>query len=253
MNTFRREIRLFQNQHPLFQCIHPFWRDCFRGRLEDADILRWALDVYPVVRDFSRLYVQVASKCESENTLTFLAETIFEETGCGVEAESHPTLFRTFLKALGAPENGIPERSETNAGCEFFEHSWRVARDGSFLEGLAYVGLGIERPLPGFFQMIARAFQKHHGLNASAVKFFDVHTVADVKHSQLAARIVAELAQTEAQQARVRDVLVRVWDLQKRQLDELYQKRRRIGSLGGEADQLDSGLHSQGRTGVVTS
>jgi hypothetical protein len=86
------------------------------------------------------------------------------------------------------------------------------------MEGLACLGLGIERPSPALFQALARAFQKHHGLDESAAKFFDVHTMAIVKHSQLAARIVAELAQTEAQQAGAREVLVRVWDLQKRQL-----------------------------------
>jgi pyrroloquinoline quinone (PQQ) biosynthesis protein C len=212
----------------LFQSMHPFWRDCFRGRLEIADIRRWALDVYLVVRDFSWLYVQVASKCEAESTLTFLAETIFEETGSGVEAESHPTLFRGFLKALGVPENEIRESSETKAGRDILDHSWRMARHGSFLEGLTCLGLGIERPLPAFFQMIARSFQKHFGLEASALKFFEIHTIADVKHSQVAARIVSELAQTREQQARVREVLIELWDLQKRQLDELHQRCRHI-------------------------
>jgi len=253
MNTFRREIRLFQDQHPLFQCMHPFWRDCFRARLDIADIRRWALDVYPLIRDFSRLYVCVASKCEAERTLTFLAETIFEETGSGVEAESHPTLFRGFLKALGVSENEIRESSETRAGRELCDHSWRLVGDGTFLDGLTYLGLGIERPLPTFFQMIARSFQKHYGLEVADVKYFEVHTVADVKHSQLAARIVAELAQSETQQARVRDVLVGLWDLQKRQLDELYQQCRGVALQVSEAGRTDSGLHSEGRTGAVTS
>jgi len=237
----------------LFQNTHPFWRDCFRGRLDIADIRRWALDVYPLIRDFSRLYVRVASKCETERTLTFLAETIFEETGSGVEAESHPTLFRGFLKALGVSENEIRESSETRAGRELYDHSWRLVGEGTFLEGLTYLGLGIERPLPAFFQMIARSFQKHHGLEAAAVKFFDVHTVADVKHSQLAARIVAELAQTKTQQARVREVLAGVWDLQKRQLDELYQQCRGVAVQVSEADRPDSGLHSEGYTRAITS
>jgi pyrroloquinoline-quinone synthase len=222
-NNFRRELRQFQEQHPLFQTIHPFWRDCFRGRLELGDLRRWALDVYPLIRDFPRLYVQVASKCDAEKTLTFLAETIFEETGGGVESESHPTLFRSFLKALGVPEDEICQKSGTKGGRDFFDHSWRMVRDGTFLEGLTYLGLGIERPLPGLFEMIARSFQQQHGLEASAVKFFKVHTVADVKHSQLAARLVSELAQTNEQKARVRAVLTEVWDLQKRQLDELYR------------------------------
>ncbi|HAV61437.1 MAG TPA: hypothetical protein DCY13_03625 [Verrucomicrobiales bacterium] len=220
--SFRRELRELQRAHPLFQRVHPFWRDCFRGRLEIADVQRWAVDVYPVVRDFARLYVQVAAKCESERMLTFLAETIFEETGSGVEAESHPTLFRGFLHALGVKGVSISAVSATVAGREFFDFAWKLAREGSFLEGLALVGLAIERPLPQFFQMIAQAFKRHHDLDEQAVRFFAVHTVADVKHSQVASRIVGELAQTPAQQERVRQILTRVWDLQRRQLDELH-------------------------------
>lgn len=224
ISPFRQELRRFQEQHPLFQRTHPFWRDCFRGRYEVTAIRRWALDVYPVIRDFSQLYVRVAGKCEDETTLTFLADTIYEETGCGVASESHPTLFRGFLSSLGVPECEIPASAGTKAGREFFDYAWGMARDGSFLEGLTCLGLGIERPLPTFFEMIARSFQKQFGLDTSAVKFFAVHTIADVKHSQLAARIVSELAETREQQDRVREVLAGLWDLQKQQLDELYAR-----------------------------
>lgn len=164
----------------------------------------------------------MAAKCDSERVLTFLAETIFEETGSGVEADSHPTLFRNFLGAIGVAEDAIPGCPTTRAGGEFHELAWKTAREGTFLEGLALVGLAIERPLPAFFQMIARAFQRHHGVDEEAVRFFAVHTVADVKHAQLASRIIGELARTPEEQASVRRVLLGVWDLQQRQLDELH-------------------------------
>jgi hypothetical protein len=58
-------------------------------------------------------------KCRNENTLTFLAETIFEQTRSGVEAESHPILFGRFLKAIGVLESETPERGETRDGRDF--------------------------------------------------------------------------------------------------------------------------------------
>lgn len=207
----------------MFQTIHPFWSACFRGKLSVYDVRHWAMDVYPVIRDFTKFYVNVAAKCDSERTMTFLAETIFEESGSGVESESHPTLFRQFLLALGARESEIPLTSRTDAGKAFWDFSSDIAYHGTFLEGLALVGIGIERPLPNFFQMIARSFQRHFGLSDSDVKFFAVHTIADVKHSQIASRIVSELADTPAAQARVREVVFHLWDLQKQQLDELHR------------------------------
>ncbi len=225
---FRRELVQIQRQHPLFSGTHPFWRDCFRGRLGAEDVRRWAVDVYPIVRDFSQLYLQVAAKCQEERVLTFLAETIFEETGGGIEAESHPTLFREFMAAIGVDVDAIPKTPATPAGRRCFEFAWSTAREGSFVEGLSLVGIGIERPLPAFFKMIARAFQRDHGLSDRAVRFFAVHTVADVKHSQLAARIVSERATDPETRDSVRKLLNQLWDLQQAQLDQLQQHRATI-------------------------
>jgi pyrroloquinoline quinone (PQQ) biosynthesis protein C len=72
-----------------------------------------------------------------------------------------------------------------------------------------------------FRKELRRSFQTHYQLNEEALKFFSVHTVADIKHSQLAARLVSDLARTPEQQEQVRSVLTRLWDLQQRQLDEL--------------------------------
>lgn len=221
ISSYREELRRIQSRHPFYSKGQPFWRECIRGRLELSDIRAWALDVYPLVRDFSRLYIAVASKCPDERTLTFLAETIFEETGSGVEAESHPTLFRGFMRSIGLEESGIPELPPTKAGRDCLEYCWKTVRDGSFLEGLALVGIGIERPLPGFFKVIAGAFRRRYGLESSALKYFAVHSVADVKHSQVAARIVSEQARTKEERESIRRVLFRLWDLQQQQLEVL--------------------------------
>lgn len=225
--VFRRELRELQRRHPLHARLHPFWRDCFRGRLAAAAIRRWGEDIHPVVRDFAPLYLHVAARCRDERTLTFLAETLYEETGGGVEAESHPTLFRRFLRAVGAAEGELPALPATAAGRELHALAWRTVREGSFVEGLALVGLGIERPLPALFAMLERAFRRHLGLAEADVRFFAVHTVADVKHSQVASRLVGELAVTPGEQSGVRALLHRLWDLQLAQLDELHARRPR--------------------------
>lgn len=224
---FRHELRAMQQEHPLFQATHPFWNDCFRGRLSADDLRRWGLDVYPMIRRFANFYVNVAAKCDCERTLTFLAETIFEETGSGVEAESHPTLFRNFLNAIGVPDEGISENGVTEAGIAGAKFCHDLTRNGTFLEGITLVGIGIERTLPGFFQMLARTFQRRYSLDERAVKYFLIHTVADVKHSQVASRIVAERVETIEARQQIRELLFRFWDLQKRQLDELHQLARK--------------------------
>lgn len=219
---FRQELRQLSHQHPLFQRTHPFWRDCFRGRLPVAALRCWAIDIYPFVRDFPWQYLHVAIKCRSVPALTGLCETIYEETGCGQVKLAHSELFKRYLFALGLQETDAHNEPQTASGKHFWELVTEISREGTFVESLACVGLGVERPLPKFFPMVAKALERHYGLSEEAVEFFSIHSVADVKHSQLAARLVAEAATTTAIQSRVKEIVLSVWDRQLAHLDELY-------------------------------
>jgi pyrroloquinoline quinone (PQQ) biosynthesis protein C len=223
-STFRNELRHLASTHPLFQRTHPFWRDCFRGRLPAEALHVWARDIYPFVRDFPWQYLHVAVKCRSVPALTGLCETIFEETGCGRLDQAHSELFKRFMLAMGMEEADARETPVTEEGRAF----WRVvtshSREGTFLEALTCVGLGVERPLPKFFPMVARALERHYGLDAASVEFFSVHSVADVKHSQLAAKLVAEEARTHADQARVKEIIFDIWNHQLAHLDALHER-----------------------------
>ncbi len=184
---------------------------------------QWGLSIYPNVRDFSQHYLNIAAKCDCERTLTLLAETIYEETGSGQIKESHPTLYRNFLQALGLSHEEIIDQATTPAGEAVWNYYWDVARNGSFLNGLALFGIAIEGPLPKFSVLIVRALQRQYGLTSEVLKFFSIHRVADVKHSHVAAQIVADLAVTPDLQTQVREVIFRSWDLQQANLDALHQ------------------------------
>lgn len=220
-NDFRQHLRDLSRRHPLFQRAHPFWRDCFRGRLPVAALQQWARDIYPFVRDFPWQYLHVATKCESVPALTGLCETIYEETGSGQTALAHSELFKRFMFALGLDESDTLLAPQTETGRAFWAFVTRTSRQGTFLEALACVGLGVERPLPKFFPMVAKALERHYGLSAQAVEFFAIHSVADVKHSQLAARLVVEAATTPELQMRVQEIVFNIWDRQQAHLDAL--------------------------------
>lgn len=221
-DPFRHELRRLGEQHPLFRRTHPFWRDCFRSRLPAAALRQWARDIYPFVRDFPWQYLHVAVKCDSVPALTGLCETIYEETGCGQAKLAHSELFKRFMFALGMSEADALDAPETDTGRAFWDVVTQTSRQGTFLEALTCVGLGVERPLPKFFPMVAKALGRHYGLDAEAVEFFSIHSVADVKHSQFAAKLVAERATTPELQALVKRIIFTVWDRQLAHLDELH-------------------------------
>ncbi len=207
--------------------------------------------MYPFVRDFPRFYLHVATKCDSVPALTFLSETIFEETGCGKESEAHSNLFKRFLGGIGLSEETILSTPMTPAGKAIWEFVGDTARQGTFLEGLAAVGLGVERPLPSFFPMVARALIRHYGASDHSVEFFSIHSVADVKHSQLAARLVADQAPTPALQKRTREIVFHIWDLQKAHLDELYASAESRLSSGASTPQAS--VTSPLTVGLITA
>lgn len=222
-STFLQELSEMPGEHPLFQRTHPFWRNCFRGRLAIDGLRQWGLSIYPGVRDFPQLYLIITAKCDCERTLTLLSETIYEETGSGQIKESHSTLFRNFLQGLGLSREEMTDPAAIPTSEALWNHYWKVVRNGSFMNGLALVGLAIEGPLAKFAALFVRAMQRHYGLTSEALKFHSIHQVADVKHSHLAAQIVADLAVTPDLQTQVREVLFRTWDLQQAHLDALHQ------------------------------
>lgn len=226
MNTeeFRKHLKQLPQRHPFYQKAHPFWHACFRGRLPVEAVRAWALDTHPFVRDFPRSYMQVAAKTDSTEALTYLGETIYEETGCGEVSESHANLFATFMKGLGMSEAELLPEPPSKGGRAAWEYVGRMAREGTFIEGLACVGLGVERPLPEFYAMLARTFQRHYNVPTEPLRYFSLHTSADVKHSMTALKIILQGANTEALQQRVEQVITGLWDIQLQHLDELLEK-----------------------------
>jgi pyrroloquinoline quinone (PQQ) biosynthesis protein C len=77
----------------------------------------------------------------------------------------------------------------------------------SFIEAAAAINLAAEGQVPGAFGPMARRLQKNYALSGEAVKFWDVHEVADAEHSDVGDHIVIRHATDAATQAHVRDAL----------------------------------------------
>lgn len=221
---FRQHLKLLPQQHPFYQKAHPFWQACFRGRLPVEALRAWALDTHPFVRDFPRSYMMVAAKTDSTEALTYLGETIYEETGCGEVAESHANLFQTFMEGLGMTKADLLPEPPSKGGRAAWEYVTRMAREGTFMEGLACVGLGVERPLPEFYAMLAKTFNRRYGVAKEPLRYFSLHTSADVKHSLTALKIILQEVKTPEMQVRVTQVITGLWDIQLQHLDELLAK-----------------------------
>lgn len=89
--------------HPAL--VHPFLERFGDGDVGEEGVRRFAIQYYRHVR-VSRLYLAaLISNCRDDEGLQLaLAEILFDEYGHLKPDETHPALYRRFLRALGVGE-----------------------------------------------------------------------------------------------------------------------------------------------------
>jgi len=183
---------------------HPLWFKIAGGRLSRAALGQFAEQFFLQVVEFPRAVSALHSRCPDLGERVKLAESVYEEeTGRLSGSKAHPELFLDFAAGVGVPRArmlaGEPLPS-TAALIHWFEYSTKVL---SVHEGVAAINLAAEGQVVGAFGPFARALQKHYGLDATAVAFWDVHEQADAEHSDVGDHIVLRWATTEERRATV--------------------------------------------------
>lgn len=196
---------------------HPLWKRIERGELDREQLQRFAVQFFLQVREFPRAVSAMHSRCPYDDMRQELAESVYEEesgriSGCNLP---HPELFINFGTALGLAREDMTEGvplPETSALIHWFEIA---SQNRSFLESAAAINLAAEGQVPGAFGPMARALEKHYGLDKDAVAFWDIHEIADQDHSDVGDHIVVKAADTEEKREQVRaaleDSLARWW------------------------------------------
>ena len=183
---------------------HPLWFKIAEGRLSRAGLGHFAEQFFLQVVEFPRAVSALHSRCPDLGERLKLAESLYEEeTGRLSGSKAHPELFLDFAAGVGVPRArmlaGEPLPS-TAALIHWFEYSTKLL---PFHEGVAAINLAAEGQVVGAFGPFARALQKHYGLDATAVAFWDVHEQADAEHSDVGDHIVLRWATTEERRAAV--------------------------------------------------
>jgi pyrroloquinoline-quinone synthase len=190
---------------------HPLWKRIADGQLTIEQLRFFAVQFFLQVREFPRAVSAMHSRCPFDELRRELAESVYEEesgriSGCNLP---HPELFIQFGTALGLERREMTEGRplpETAALIDWFEVA---SQNRSFIEAAAAINLAAEGQVPGAFGPMARALEKHYGLAAGDVAFWDVHEVADADHSDVGDHIVVKHADTTLLRHKVCDALDR--------------------------------------------
>jgi pyrroloquinoline-quinone synthase len=218
LQTLKREVI----GHPALT--HPFLERFGEGDASEEGLRTFAIQYYRHVR-VSRLYLAaLISNCRDDESLQLaLAGILFDEYGHLNPEETHPALYRRFLRALGiTEEEWEAPRTLPEIGL-YIENHYALCRHPDVRLGLGALGPASEWPVPPIYVRLTEGLKKSAGLPDEALEIFTSHVTMDVTHARIMMDAVAPYAEDEEGQRRVREGAMRSLDARSVMLDGLYK------------------------------
>ncbi|MBX6764988.1 MAG: iron-containing redox enzyme family protein [Rubrobacteraceae bacterium] len=203
---------------------HPFLERFGEGEVSAEGVRTFAIQYYRHVR-VSRLYLAaLISNCRDDEPLQLaLASVLFDEYGNLDPEETHPALYRRFMRALEISEEEW-ETPPTLPEIELYISAhYDLCRNPDIRLGLGAMGPASEWPVPPIYARIAEGLKKAAGLDDEALEMFTSHVTMDVEHARIMMEAVAPYAEDEEGQRRVREGTMRSLDARSVMLDGLYK------------------------------
>lgn len=200
----------------------PFFDALRRGQLRRDAARRWAVQASLVVREFTRFISAMHANCPHRDAQQLLAENLWEEHGKGRDGRDHYQLVRHMAKQLGASDEELDRAAPLPATTQYINHCFAVTRAGSFSDGLAAIGLGIEAFSPRFFAALAECFQAQFNLSPGDVEYLLVHVGEDEDHARRSLEMIDKYATAEAEKESARRALREMLAVKRRFAEALY-------------------------------
>lgn len=208
--------------HPAL--MHPFLERFGEGDASAEGVRTFAIQYYRHVR-VSRLYLAaLISNCRNDEPLQLaLAGILFDEYGGLNPEETHPALYRRFLRALGISEEeweAPPTLPEIDL---YISAHYEMVRNPDIRFGLGALGPASEWPVPPIYVRLSEGLKKAVGLPDEALEIFTSHVTMDVEHARIMMEAVAPYAEDEEGQKKVRESAMRSLNARSVMLDGLYK------------------------------
>lgn len=200
----------------------PFFDALRGGRLSRVAVKRWALQASLVVREFTRFISAMHTNCPHRDAQQLLAENLWEEHGEGREPRDHYQLIRRMAERLGASGEELDAAAPLPETAAYINHCFELTRGGTFLDGLAGIGVGMESFMPRFFGGLAEQLQAQFGLTREDVQYLLVHVGEDEDHARRSLEMLDKYADTEAQKESARRALRETLAVKRRFAEAVY-------------------------------
>lgn len=183
------QIRASYDDHPGFR--HEFWDWFAEADLGHEDFRRFALAYYQHVLRF-RLYVAGAlTVAPSEPLQVALSEILADEYGVHISgrpaADSHPEMFRNFMRSLGLTEEDWEGNTPLYGIQRFFDMHFALFRGALVGESIGAVAFGMESTTPYRHGRVVDAIRRYEAKTGTKLDdtFFASHIEVDEHHSNI--------------------------------------------------------------------
>lgn len=179
---------------------HPFYQAWEAGTLSRETLKEYAKQYFHHVEAFPRAVSAVHANCPSAVGRKLLAENLAEEEGLGEGKDDHATLWLHFANGMGADEaevRGVDINAETQTLIETFR---KLSRK-SYASGLGAL-YAYESQLPAIAKTKIKGLIERYDVNeAATLKFFAVHELADIEHSDVCRELLDALPEGQRAEA----------------------------------------------------
>jgi len=179
---------------------HPFYQAWEEGALTKDALKAYAKQYFHHVEAFPRAVSAVHMNCPDAAGRRLLAENLAEEEGLGEGKDDHATLWLGFAAAMGADEaevRGVAVNAETQVLIDTFR---KLSRQ-SYASGIAAL-YAYESQLPAIARTKIKGLVERYDVNEPrGLKFFEVHEVADIEHSDVCRELLDALPEDQREEA----------------------------------------------------
>lgn len=179
---------------------HQFYQAWEDGALTREALREYAKQYFHHVEAFPRAVSAVHANCPDAAGRRLLAENLAEEEGLGEGKDDHATLWLGFAGALGADEAEV-RGVDVNAETQVLIDTFRKLSRQSYASGLAAL-YAYESQLPAIAKTkIEGLVERYDVKSPAALKFFEVHELADIEHADVCRELLDALPEGERAEA----------------------------------------------------
>ncbi|MEW6323853.1 MAG: iron-containing redox enzyme family protein [Nitrospirota bacterium] len=191
LSTLEEEIAT----HPAVH--HPFLRRFSEGRVSLPHIRAFGLQHYQLVKVFTTYMTNLLPRLPDQDAAQLFRTVFDDEFGQHTIFNSHPALYRNFLKALGLDDADWGRMAPLPETSGFIEFHLELTRSGHFLSALGAIGPGHEYSIPTMFTYLVEGLRRSRLVSEEALSYFTLHIEEDKEHAKVFNQLLERYMGTE--------------------------------------------------------